>query len=192
MRKISTAVAALALLALAAPAHAAFPGTNGRIAYVSAETGNNEIYTINPDGTGKAQLTNDTANDADPSWSSDGQRIAFTSDRDGNQEIYVMNADGSGQTRLTMNPSQDDSPSWSPDGATIAVHRSGTGCPCIYLMDSDGTDQRFLVDGAQPAVSPDGQRMAFYEDLGVYTIKLDGTELAPAIPPGINECSLIE
>jgi hypothetical protein len=42
--------ACLAALALAAPAHAAFPGANGKIAFHTDRDGNGEIYTMNADG----------------------------------------------------------------------------------------------------------------------------------------------
>lgn len=41
--------------------HAAFPGLNGKIAFMSDRDGDPEIYTMNPDGTGLTQLTNNTA-----------------------------------------------------------------------------------------------------------------------------------
>jgi len=58
-------------------------------------------------------LTNNPANDNNPSWSPDGSKITFETDRDGNYEIYVMNADGSNVQRLTNNPANDWFPNWS-------------------------------------------------------------------------------
>ncbi len=37
---------------VASPVSAAFPGENGRIAFASDQTGDYEIYTINPEGDG--------------------------------------------------------------------------------------------------------------------------------------------
>jgi Tol biopolymer transport system component len=59
-------VALLAMLVLPASAHAAFPGHNGKIAFSSNADGDDEIYTINPDGTGLAQLTHNTVPDRQP------------------------------------------------------------------------------------------------------------------------------
>jgi TolB protein len=70
-----------------------------RILYVSSR-GNNEIYVVNPDGSGRRNLTRNPTFDGQPAWSPDGRRIAFASKRDGEWGIYVMNADGSGQQKL--------------------------------------------------------------------------------------------
>ncbi len=63
-------LAAVGLLVLAAvsPAEAAFPGQNGKIAFVSNRDGNFEIYAMNANGTGSDRLTNNPANDYGPDW----------------------------------------------------------------------------------------------------------------------------
>jgi Tol biopolymer transport system component len=54
----------------------------GRIAFSCCDI--DDIYMINPDGSGRTQLTTDSAPDFDPSWSPDSAQIAFRSERDGN------------------------------------------------------------------------------------------------------------
>ena len=111
------------LIAMAALVCAALSGCGGgggvaprpgRIVFDSGRDGNWEIYVMNADGSGQTRLTNNTAPDWKPCFSTDGSKIAFSSIRGGNEEIYVMNADGSAQTRLTNNPANDDVPNWGP------------------------------------------------------------------------------
>jgi Tol biopolymer transport system component len=66
-----------------------------RVAYISQEDGNFEIYVVNQDGSNKLRLTTNPSSDGLPVWSPDGAWIAFRSDRGGSWAIYVMRADGS-------------------------------------------------------------------------------------------------
>src|SRR5204862_157480 len=128
------AVSAIIALALAQSALAAFPGQNGKIAFESTRDGNYEVYAMNADGTGQANLTNNPATDAPPAVSADGQRIAFASARDGNYEVYAMNADGTGQVNLTNNAAFDYLPAFSPDGQRIAFTSFRDGNTEVYAM----------------------------------------------------------
>lgn len=49
---------------------------NGKIAFARKRTDNGKyaVFTINPDGTGLAQLTSNDVNDDSPAWSPDGKR----------------------------------------------------------------------------------------------------------------------
>src|SRR6266511_679856 len=109
-----------------------------------------EIYVMNADGSGQANLTRNRAADDAPAWSRDGAKIALSSERDGNWEIYVMQADGTGPTRLTVNRSADDAfPDWSPDGTKIAFHTDRDGNYEIYVMNADGSGQANLTHDAR-------------------------------------------
>jgi Tol biopolymer transport system component len=92
-----------------------------------------EIWTINPDGSGLAQLTFNAVEERAPAWSPDGTRITYmckqgpTVPNGLDNEICVMNADGSDQRQLTFNTVNDASPQFSPDGRKIVFHRGGGG-----------------------------------------------------------------
>jgi Tol biopolymer transport system component len=108
------AALATGLLALVwtKPAEAAFPGSNGKIAFVSFRDENFEIYIMNPNGSMQTRLTNNSAGDDEPAFSPNGKKIAF-SRGGGNSEIYKMNAaNGSMQTQLTNSPKVDSDPDW--------------------------------------------------------------------------------
>src|SRR5262245_1304964 len=92
-RMVSTAAAAVvaaSMLPLATPAGATHGGlTNGKIAFASNADGDFDIFTINPDGTSRSNLTGAGAfDDKQPVWSPDGSKIAFASNRAGNMDIY--------------------------------------------------------------------------------------------------------
>ena len=158
---------------------AATTHVNAKIAFDTNRDGNEEIYVMNPDGTGQTRLTNNAASDFGPAWSPDGSKIAFNRGFD----IFVMDADGSSQTRLTSAAAMNIAPSWSPDGTKIAFHSSRDGNFEIYVMDADGSNPTRLTSNAAgdfaPAWSPDGQRIVFRSNRDgnneIYVMAKDGT-----------------
>jgi len=179
------ALVLLSMVVLAFPPDggAAFPGVNGKIAFDSNRDGNEEIYVINPDGTGETRLTNNPASQHHASWSPNGTKIAFNNHQDGNTEIYVMNADGTGQTNLTNNSAEDAGPGWSPDGTRIAFASNRDGNFEIYIMNADGTGQTRITNNpegdGEPDWSPDGTKIASAKthagNIQIYVMNPDGT-----------------
>jgi len=135
-----------------------------QLAFESDRDGNQEIYTMESDGSNQTRLTFNAADDYAPAWSPDGARIAFTSTRDGGIDIYVMNADGSNPVRLSTT-SQDSWPSWSPDGSQIVFQSVRDGNAEIYVMNADGGGQTRLTNTPeteqQPEFSPDASKILY-------------------------------
>jgi hypothetical protein len=91
----------------------AWSPTAEQIAFVSDDTGNDEIWVINRDGSGARQLTlNQWEWDKHPSWSPDGSQIVFWSNRTGVQQIWVMDADGTNLHSLSTTGFNDYDPVW--------------------------------------------------------------------------------
>jgi Tol biopolymer transport system component len=196
IRLLTTSSVALVIGSVVLPgrALAAFPGANGKIAFVSAATGNPEIYSMEPDGTGVAQVTNDPAPDFNPAWSPDGSKIAFESIRSGTFDIYSIDAGGSGEQKLTTDSKIHVDPAWSPDGSKIALAASSDGLTYeIYTMNADGsgvpvqvTHDSTLDDEA--AWSPDGSTIAYESFRGgtfdIYSVNADGSGTPSAVTSG--------
>ncbi len=178
-RGFAAAVFAAAALASAGPAEAAFPGENGKIAFVRSDVSFSgyDIWSADPDGTGLQRLTT-TRSDFQPRWSADGESLAFTSARDGNPEVYLMDADGTDQARLTSFPGNDYNPTWSPDDRKIAFERFDNGIYDVYVVNPDGTGLTNLTagqGGSEPVWSPDGRKIAFISGNNVFSMNPDGS-----------------
>lgn len=63
-----------------------------KIVFSSDRNGNFDLFTINADGTGLAQITTHSANDLSPFWLPGGE-IAFVSDRNGDLQVFKLNPD---------------------------------------------------------------------------------------------------
>jgi len=101
------------------------------ILYFSRHETNNqddEIYSVNIDGSDERRLTNWPKHNFCPTFSNDGNKIAYvTSMEDRRPEIYIMDRDGGNQKRITFNEDGETLPSWSSDDKKILItgYRNG-------------------------------------------------------------------
>lgn len=72
-----------------------------------------DIFITDITGAQIRQLTADSGDNEDPSWSPDGRFISFTTTRGGRRQIYVMDGDGSAQHLVANIKGNSFTPSWS-------------------------------------------------------------------------------
>lgn len=212
----------LALIALvgpiaafaAAPADGASPGRNGRIVYVNtlfnhAEDGENQIFTVRPNGTGRRQLTYRGESDS-PDWAPFGHRIVYRHfPKSGRSGIWAMDANGRHKHPLVPGSRRDydADPAWSPNGNRIVFTRaSGRGARDLMVYTLGSRTMRALHVGrglslvpTAPAWSPDGRTIVFSVldisdptavdfQTDLFTVRADGSHLTQITrTPNISE-----
>jgi Tol biopolymer transport system component len=171
------------LIAVLLPAlsQASRSGGNGKIAFSTPLNGVNQLFTVNPDGTGLRQITHGSteAGQFGLSWSPDGTHLLFSVTIQGKDQIATSLADGSDVTVIsppcTGSCLGDDGAAYSPDGKKIVFERnlavnSSTQLPAVFTMNADGSGLTQLTQKPMPTTagdieprwSPNGARIAVH------------------------------
>ena len=141
-----------------------------KLAYVSFERGNSEIY-LQDIATGARQvLASFKGINGAPAFSPDGRRLALTLSKGGNPDIYVMDLGSKALRQVTDHYGIDTEPAWSPDGQSLYFTSDRGGKPQIYQVPaSGGGASRITFQGdynATPSVSWDGKQIAVAQGNG--------------------------
>ncbi len=136
---------------------------DGKVIFTSAETGNIDIWSMNPDGTGRRQLTTDRHKDDHLSVCGDGRHVVFTSNRNGGEHTWVMDSDGGDQRQLTFGH-VERFPVCSPDGQWVAYDSWDSGMEAICRIPIGGGDPTQLTDYPSFVAnfSPDGNLVSYF------------------------------
>ena len=209
MNRTTLVAAGLATLTGLTPpaAHAAFPGTNGRLVFQRPIGQQSDLFTVKPNGKALRRLTRTRTFEDRAEWSPDGRQLAFAlSNRSGSrEEIWTMSAGGGERRALTSFGSVSAAATWSPDGR-IAYFTlsdfppSGPNDPPppaeIHSIAADGTDDQRLTNDTDiqtdAAWSPDGSTIAYIHwcpvageegafDLTLFAMNRDGTGQRPLL-----------
>jgi Tol biopolymer transport system component len=138
-----------------------------RIAFMRQDKrGRWHVWTIAPDGKAARQLTRGARPEADPAWTPDGKQIAFARQAEtGLWHLHLVPRAGGALRRITGLGASDSHPSFTPDGRSVVFVRQQGSRFSLVRQPLAGEPRELttapLRDAAEPAVSPDGGRLAF-------------------------------
>jgi Tol biopolymer transport system component len=189
-----------------AKAYPAFAPDGQRLAYSARATSSKDeafhIFIRDVTVGGAQQLTAGPASDISPVWSPDGNRMAFVRMQDGKGECVVIPVSGGGEEHDFPGctaPGDETQPSpalaWMRDGQSLVVvqasgqQASGQQTAALAILSlADGkfrplTHPPAGAEDTTPAVSPDGNSIAFVRSAGGDNANIFVTDSAGANPP---------
>ncbi|MCB0035986.1 MAG: S9 family peptidase, partial [Anaerolineales bacterium] len=113
---------------------------NGRqLAYLSEQSGWNEVWLVNVDGSGRQQLSRIHHDVAELAWSPDGTRLAVVVNREGAFDLAVLDAASGELTDLSRGEGFFSRPQWGPDGNWLTVEYENHSLPPdFYRVEMSG------------------------------------------------------
>ncbi|MBL7555534.1 MAG: PD40 domain-containing protein [Bdellovibrionaceae bacterium] len=152
-----------------------------------------EIYTMDWDGVEIEKLTNHNSIALSPAWSPDAKKIAYTayvqkkSTKMRNADLFLFDLEKSKRTNLSYRTGINSGAAFTPNGSSILLTISQGVTPNIFKINLDGEIQGKITNGpgnalnVEPAVSPDGRKVAFSSDRSgkpmIYVMDIDGSNV---------------
>lgn len=178
------------------------------------DTGNNQIRAIDNVGTSNDLSDVVFNSSRGPKFSPDGSKVIFVTGRHsdngyGTSDLYIMDPDGYNQRRLSFDIFIGEEYSFSANGqkivftANINVNgrpepnvkkttkdiKQGGYSSGVFIINTDGTGLIQFPDPANegiysPSLSPDGSKVTFGRNGGIWVANIDGTQTNAISPTG--------
>lgn len=161
----------------------------GKLVYTSLESGDLDLWTMNPDGSAKKRITTDRGYDGGAVFSRDGKKIVWRANHPKTpeqmarydellkenltapmkMELFISDADGGNRKQLTSNNCANFAPTFTPDGKNIVFSSNAHKCDGrdfeLYMVGADGTGLKQITNfggfTSFPEFSPDGKNLVF-------------------------------
>ncbi len=150
-----------------------------------------EIYIMDWDGSDPSKVTSHSSIALSPNWSPDGKKILYTafvkrgSKGLRNPDLFMLDLLKGQRWLVSYRMGLNSGGFFHPDGNSILMTISESGNSDIYRVDLEGNIIKRLTNGpsgalnVEPAVSPDGKKVAFSSDRSgkpmVWVMDIDGT-----------------
>ncbi|WP_422636349.1 Tol-Pal system beta propeller repeat protein TolB [Vibrio neptunius] len=132
-----------------------------KLAYVSFQNGQAEIYIMNIYTGEREKLTSYPRHNGAPRFSPDGNKLALVLSKTGSLQVYTLDLKTRKLTQITRGRSNNTEPFWHPDGKSLIFTSDRGGKPQIYQVDlASGSTNRLTWQGRQNLggqITPDGR-----------------------------------
>ena len=175
------------------------------IAYISDESGEEELYLVKPDGAEKTRMTTDGyCHKYDPAWSPDSRKLIFS---DKELDVFLVDIETKAVKKIdSPTRSETRSFSWSPDSRYVAYGKTlENRISAIFMYCLDDGKIRQVTPGFTndyaPEFDPDGKYLYFLSErtfnpilssyefefvnnaiTNLYLLVLDANEKSPFTP----------
>jgi serine/threonine-protein kinase len=124
-----------------------------------------------------------------PRVSPQGTHVALDMNIRGNRNVWTLDLDRGMLMPLTTQPTEDMMPVWSVDGRHLLFGSDRGGDFDVYSQPADGSSEAVAVSvspGMQVphSITPDGTRVAVYEDGNLSVLDLETSILQPLLHDG--------
>jgi Tol biopolymer transport system component/C-terminal processing protease CtpA/Prc len=137
-----------------------------------------DLFTVAAQGGTAHQLTSNSAYDAYPVWSPDGQQIAFASAREGSLDVYIVGKDGGTPKRLTTDSGNETPLCFLNDGTVLfeavdmpsaqSILFADRSFPQVYQVSTSGGRARLFSALPMQDLSINGNGDILYHDIKGY------------------------
>ncbi len=157
-----------------------------KIVFTSRRNGQNDVFTIDADGSNPTNLTLLASYNQKPSASEDGKIVLFVSRRDGNQDIFQMTEDASDIQNITSSKAIENYPKISPDESSVLFSKLNKEQNNeIWIKELKTGDSYSLIadnfDNDEPCWSTGANKIAFRSNRDgndeIYEYNLETSEL---------------
>jgi len=135
----------------------------GAAVVVLSKDGQEDLWTVNLDGSAARQLTSDAFFDREPIWIDSGRRVVFQSNRGGQVDLWQIDVSTKTLTALTSSEAEEVPESSSLDGRIISFQQL-TKDANLWVFGAAGGAQQVTQDSLSdyaPVLSGDGRTLAF-------------------------------